>query len=123
VPIVNIGLPARGDPGLLCWGGPSARRREAPVPRVGPRVVTDDRQHQHYQQGGAWVQVAVRGRPVRTGAAFGRRRMAAGLHWWASSKNEGNLRAPVCADPVDLQGRLGSAALDLRALGRKQEVP
>jgi hypothetical protein len=39
---------------LLCGGGPSARRREAPVPRIWPRVLTDDRQHEHYQQGAAW---------------------------------------------------------------------
>ena len=31
--------------------------------------------------------------------------------------------APVCADPVDLQGRLGCGALGERALGRKQEGP
>ena len=30
---------------------------------------------------------------------------------------------PVCADPVDLQGRLGCGALGARALGRKQEGP
>ena len=31
-----------------------------------------------------------------------------------------NLCAPVCADPVDLQGRLGCGALGARALGRLQ---
>ena len=40
----------------------------------------------------------------------------------AGIEKKGNC-APVCADPVDLQGRLGCGALGARALGRKQEGP
>jgi hypothetical protein len=40
----------------------------------------------------------------------------------AGIEKKGNC-APVCADPVDLQGRLGCGALGALALGRKQEGP
>ena len=40
----------------------------------------------------------------------------------AGIEKKGNC-APVCADPVDLQGRLGCGALGARALGREQEGP
>ena len=57
---------------------------------------------------------------VRAGAAFGRRAASGSLAGWNQKK--GNC-APVCADPVDLQGRLGRGALGSLALGREQEGP